>query len=92
MRILVVDDDPIHRTVLASLLRARGHEVETAPDVDRAWKVLLHTPVRIVFVDWMMPRVNGLELVRRIRAHEFGQYVTLFCARAGTRVPIWLKA
>jgi phosphoserine phosphatase RsbU/P len=75
MRILVVDDDPIHRTVLASLLRARGHEVETAPDVDQAWKLLLHTPARIVFVDWMMPRVNGLELVRRIRAHEFGQYV-----------------
>lgn len=75
IRVLVVDDSPVQRKLLTTLLRSRGHEVDVACDGAEAWEMLVKKSASIVFADWMMPRMNGLELVRRIRAHDFGQYV-----------------
>lgn len=68
-RILVVDDSPLTRELLASLLDAVGFEVSTAPDGEEAFEQLLKAPAELVVTDLEMPRLDGLGLTRRLKAH-----------------------
>jgi diguanylate cyclase (GGDEF)-like protein len=83
VRVLVVDDDPIQQRILTSLLARWGYEVETAGDGEAALQRLEASPAQLAIVDWMMPRMDGLELCRRIRAelNEPYVYVLLLTAR-----------
>jgi DNA-binding response OmpR family regulator len=74
MKILAVEDDPIASAVLAASLGALGHEVMQAVDGDAAWLTLQTEPIRVVVCDWLMPKVDGLELCRRVRSRP-GDYV-----------------
>ncbi len=74
MKILAVEDDPIASAVLAASLGALGHEVVQATDGMAAWELLQREPFRVVVCDWLMPKVDGLELCRRVRARP-GDYV-----------------
>jgi signal transduction histidine kinase/ActR/RegA family two-component response regulator len=69
-RILVVDDTRACAETLALMLRSIGQEVAVAGDGDAAldW-VRAHEP-EVVFLDIAMPRVDGYELARRIRAQD----------------------
>lgn len=67
MYILVVDDDPLFRRLLAKTLSGWDYEVLTAQDGEEAIEILKDKDVRIVVSDWMMPGINGPELCRRIR-------------------------
>ncbi len=75
MRILVADDERITLRTLERKLTTWGHSVATAGDGDEAWKLLQSEPFDAVLTDWQMPGVDGLELVRRIRAAAAGRYV-----------------
>lgn len=70
MRILVVDDDPVTRLMLASALGAGGHDVETAADGVEALAVLRREHAPLLITDWLMPELDGLGLIRAIRALE----------------------
>ncbi len=68
MRILVVDDDPICRTIVAVHLKALGDiEVREAGDGDTAWAMLKRNHFDGAVLDWQMPGKSGLEIVREIR-------------------------
>lgn len=82
MRILVADDDPIDRTVTASLLRGLGHDVSEACDGNAAWGILHAGQFEIVISDWMMPGLSGIELCRRIRAESSSNYVYVILCTA----------
>jgi sigma-B regulation protein RsbU (phosphoserine phosphatase) len=89
MRILVAEDDPMQRLVLVELLKKHGHEVTSAPDGDAAWEALIESGSSLVFTDWMMPRMNGLELIRKIRETAFGRYVyVILCTSRGSRADL----
>ena len=75
MRILVVDDEKEARILLTKVLEKLGHEVLTADNGMEAWHVLEKGQVSFVISDWMMPRINGLELCRRVRAAKFENYI-----------------
>ena len=75
MKIIAVDDDPVARAVLRQGLRRLGHDVLEAADGETAWESMTRDPVRVVVSDWLMPRLDGLELCRRIRAQMGGEYV-----------------
>ena len=75
MRILVVEDTPSVRLVLARVLRQWGHDVLEAGDGEAAWEILRRERVRLVVSDWMMPALDGPGLCRRIRAAGFDEYV-----------------
>jgi two-component system, cell cycle response regulator len=67
-RLLVVDDDPINRRLLASYLERLGHTVVTAVDGARGWRQL-HTgdPFDVVLLDVLMPELDGYEVLGLIR-------------------------
>ncbi|MGE5186463.1 MAG: sigma-54-dependent transcriptional regulator, partial [Acidobacteriota bacterium] len=69
-RILVVDDEVNARTALAELLRDEGFEVETAADAFKALGKYEAFSPHIVITDLKMPGMDGIELVKKLRANE----------------------
>lgn len=68
-RILVCDDSLTTRFAMKSLLEIAGYPVVTAADGEEGWEVMERTPCQLVVSDWQMPRLDGVGLARRIRAH-----------------------
>lgn len=68
MKILIAEDDYTSRAMLKAVLEKAGHTVVEAVDGAEAWEILKNpdTP-KMVILDWMMPKINGLDLVRRVR-------------------------
>jgi len=75
MKILIAEDDPIVRRLLETYLHEWGHEVVVAKDGAQAWAFFQECAYPLVISDWMMPEVDGLELVRRIRTSDCAAYV-----------------
>ena len=75
MKILAVEDDAVSGAVLRQALRRLGHEVLEVKDGEAAWDLLQREQVRVVVSDWSMPRSDGLELCRRIRARTGSEYI-----------------
>jgi two-component system sensor histidine kinase and response regulator WspE len=67
-RILVVDDSITVREVERQLLAGRGYDVETAVDGIEGWNLVREGHFDLVVTDIDMPRMNGIELVRRLKA------------------------
>lgn len=70
-RILIVDDAPLIRDSVRSLLEASRHEVLEAEDGDVGLERLEGGDVDLCLVDVNMPRMSGLEMIRRARAQGF---------------------
>ena len=76
-RILVVDDNQDSAESLAMLLSLSGHSVRTANDGLAALEAARSFRPRVVLMDLGMPRLNGYEAARAIRAEEWGRDVML---------------
>ena len=84
LRVLVADDEPVSRTVVAAILRKGGYPVQLATDGEQAWRILQQPdPPALVVMDWMMPGLDGPEVCRRIRTLETAtpSYVILLTSR-----------
>ncbi len=68
MKILVADDDPVGQAVLVSLLAADGHSVITANDGLEAVACFHESRPDLVFMDVIMPNLNGYDAARQIKA------------------------
>jgi diguanylate cyclase (GGDEF)-like protein len=67
-RILVVDDHEDNVELLRARLEARGYRVEAASDGEQALERVFADPPDLVLLDWMMPRLTGIEVAQRIKA------------------------
>ncbi|OFV94323.1 MAG: DNA-binding response regulator [Acidobacteria bacterium RIFCSPLOWO2_12_FULL_65_11] len=67
-RVLVVDDEPQITRVLRTVLTSQGYQVQTAPEGQSALSSFTEWRPELVITDLMMPRMDGVELCRRIRA------------------------
>lgn len=65
--VLVVDDERSIRVTVKAFLEADGHSVEVAEDVECALALLRSKPVDVILTDIILPRLSGVELLRRIR-------------------------
>ena len=74
-RVLVVDDEPAVRRALERALRLEHHDVSLAADGEEALDLLAESPVDAMILDVAMPRLDGLEVCRRLR-------------KAGDRTPV----
>jgi len=81
MRILVVDDEPAVREAVERALRLDGHDVLLAADGQEALGTLDARPPDAVVLDVLMPRVDGLELCRRMRRRGDRTPVLMLTAR-----------
>ncbi len=77
MRVLVIDDDELLLRALSGVMRLQGFEVETASSPERAYMLLEASPFDGALVDLMMPRANGLEMIRGLRARAPKLHIVL---------------
>jgi two-component system chemotaxis sensor kinase CheA len=69
VRVLVVDDSLTSRTLERNVLTSAGYEVTTAVDGEAGWELLTTQRFDLVVSDVQMPKLGGLDLLRRVRAH-----------------------
>jgi two-component system, cell cycle response regulator len=84
MRILIADDDLTARVILAGVLKKWGYDPIMVKDGLAAWEILQQPDSpRLVILDWMMPGMDGLEVIRRSRAQFFEQppYIILLTSK-----------
>jgi DNA-binding response OmpR family regulator len=80
-RVLVVDDEPMVREVLARYLARSGFEVSTAGDGEAALAAFEAAEPDLVLLDLMLPRLDGFEVFRRIREVRASSPVIMLTAR-----------
>ena len=66
--ILIADDDPNILRALAFLMHEQGHNVRTVVDGEAALKAIAEAPPELVLLDVMMPKRNGYDVCRALRA------------------------
>jgi len=81
--VLIVDDEPNIRRILAAMLKRDGYEVTTAADGEQGLAVLQRTPIHVVVTDLVMPRLGGMELLARVRA-EYPDIPVILITAHGT--------
>jgi DNA-binding response OmpR family regulator len=69
-RILVVDDDAGLRQLAAEVLSGSGYQTETAEDGAAAWEALQASSYHLLITDHDMPKVSGVELVKKVRSAQ----------------------
>lgn len=71
MRILIVDDFSTMRRIVRNILRQLGmNNVVEADDGTTAWDTLNREKIDFIVSDWNMPKMTGIELLRKVRASE----------------------
>lgn len=70
MKVLLVEDNPVNRTLTRRLLEKLGCDVMTANDGEAASSLWQWHPFDLIFMDCVMPRVDGFEATRRLRQWE----------------------
>jgi len=76
-RLLLVEDDPRIRELVAGYLQEKGFDVSVVGDGEAAMERLAEASVDLVILDWMLPGSDGLEVCRRAREHYSGPILML---------------
>ncbi|HEX2993332.1 MAG TPA: response regulator [Anaerolineales bacterium] len=87
MKILVVDDDQMNRSLMQILLTREGYMVTAASDGLEAYNFIKRQKFDIVFMDLHMPVMDGIEASRCIRAWENGKHHTFIVALTASYLP-----
>lgn len=69
MKVLIADDNPTIRLILRKILKTRGYTIAEARDGAEAVKTLQTDHFDALLTDWMMPNVDGVELIAWVRIH-----------------------
>lgn len=81
-KILIVDDDAEIRFVLRKVIEHSGHTVQLASDGEQAMLMMAQELPRLVLLDLMMPRMDGLDVLRRMRENDRLQKVSVIAFTA----------
>ncbi len=76
MIVLVVDDEPVARMIVCTVVRKLGHTVLEAEDGLHAWEQIQTSDVSIIITDWQMPGLDGPALIQRIRQANLPHYIS----------------
>jgi two-component system cell cycle response regulator len=82
MKILIVEDELIFRRMVKKYLLEAGHEIVEAEDGQAAWELFQRKPFHLVITDWMMPGLNGPQLVENIRTSGQKNYTYIIMLTA----------
>src|SRR5918997_3047130 len=81
MRILIVEDEEHLARLVAEILGREGYAAETVGDGRTALSRALVEPFDLLVVDWMLPDLDGVQVVKRLRAAEVDVPVLMLTAR-----------
>jgi DNA-binding response OmpR family regulator len=70
MRVLIAEDDAGIRDLLFDLIERQGHSTVATRDGEEAWSVFVEQGADVVLSDWLMPRLEGPDLCRRVRESD----------------------
>lgn len=72
-KVLVVDDDPMIRTLVKEMLEAEGYDITTAEDGEQGVQALDEQPTKkysLIILDVIMPGMNGLQVLSQIKSQD----------------------
>ena len=81
-KLLVVDDEPRNVKILQIQLEARGYVVLTAGDGAEALEIIADEPPDLILLDINMPKVDGYEVVKRVRGHKTTEFIPIIMITA----------
>ena len=81
-RILIVDDVPANVHILQSRLAANGYDIVTATDGEAALAAVKETQPDLILLDVMMPKIDGIEVCRRLRADASLPFIPIIMVTA----------
>ncbi|MDR3491243.1 MAG: response regulator [Gammaproteobacteria bacterium] len=86
LAVLIADDDPPTRILLRAAIQQWGYKVVAAQDGEEAWTILQQPDApRLLIVDWLMPKLNGIDLCLRIKEQcSYHPYTILLTQITGT--------
>lgn len=83
-KVLVIDDDPIVRTIVSKRLEAAGHQVLTAADGQAGWEMVRELRPDVAILDLMMPKMHGYAVIEAIRREPVLSHVRIIvCSMKG---------
>lgn len=80
--VLLIDDDPLFRTMMRRALEGAGHEVRDAENGDVGMKMFAAEPAHVVVTDILMPEKEGIATIRELRG--LGRPVTILAVSGGS--------
>ena len=81
MRVLVVEDDPQLNDLLKSLVEQQGYACDTAADGEEGRFCAMEYPIDLAIVDLGLPKLDGIELIKSLRAVEKTFPILILTAR-----------
>lgn len=84
-RILVVDDEPINRMIIANCLADNNCQLDEAEDGEDGWQQLQRHPYDLIVLDRVMPRLDGLSLLKRIKADARWRHLPVIMQTAASQ-------
>lgn len=84
---MVVDDDPVIRALLHEFCEEEDFEVQTAPDGPAALAIFTKERFDVIFVDFQMPGMTGLEMATAVRKTNSSIPIALISGTVGALVP-----
>ncbi|AXI46557.1 phosphate regulon transcriptional regulatory protein PhoB [Sulfitobacter sp. SK012] len=70
LQVLLVEDEPAQREVLAYNLEAEGYAVRRAENGEEAMLMIAEAPPDLIILDWMMPLMSGIEVCRQVKSRS----------------------
>ena len=89
-KILIVDDEQMILELTSMVLDHRGFEVQTVDNATDSYEIIERDRPALVLLDYMMPRVNGLDALKEIRARFPDTYVIMFTGKGSEEVAVEL--
>jgi DNA-binding response OmpR family regulator len=71
-KILLIEDDALLARTIGNYLTKAGYELYVAIDVDQAWEALKVQQIDLIFLDIMLPKMDGLAILEKLKSH--GEY------------------
>jgi len=93
--VVVAEDSAPNRAILVTLLTKMGFTVEEFPNGEDAWKFLAENKtkeVQLIITDYMMPKMNGIQMIERVREVEQYRNVPIFVSSAINDKEVVLQA
>lgn len=78
LSILVIDDDRVVRQILQNDLSRKGCDVHVAEDGPSGIEIAQKENLDAVILDWMMPGIDGMEVLKRLRGNEKTRQIPVF--------------